>query len=165
MVGNRLADADAVSGSQFSHPENPTVCQGCRNCDQWQSEGRGSSSRVADQARRNQNAVRSAQVEAGEFILSGLANESPIFALASVPFVATSYPAALKLYNASKAYLTAERERQNIVSLFSVPWPGQGLYTDRAIDGVEDLQGLKMRAYSPQTERLAQAVGAVPTQV
>jgi TRAP-type C4-dicarboxylate transport system substrate-binding protein len=111
------------------------------------------------------NAVRSAQVEAGEFILSGLANESPIFALDSVPFVATSYPAALKLYNASKADLTAELERQNIVPLFSVPWPGQGLYTDRAIDGVEDLQGLKMRAYSPQTERLAQAVGAVPTQV
>lgn len=111
------------------------------------------------------NAVRSGQAQMGEFILSSLANEAPIFALDSVPFVATSFEGAAKLYEVSNEDLTAELERQRMTPLFSVPWPGQGLYTDRAIEKIEDLQGVRMRAYSPQTERLAQLFGAVPTQV
>lgn len=111
------------------------------------------------------NAVRSGQAQMGEFILSSLANEAPIFALDSVPFVATSFEGAAKLYEVSNEDLSAELERQRMTPLFSVPWPGQGLYTDRAIEKIEDLQGVRMRAYSPQTERLAQLFGAVPTQV
>ena len=49
--------------------------------------------------------------------------------------------------------------------LYSVAWPPQGMYTDRAIATIDDLKGLRMRAYSPQTERLAQLSGAVPTQI
>lgn len=111
------------------------------------------------------NAVRSGQVEIGEFIISSLANEDPIFALDSVPFVATSYEDADKLYQASKTDLSAALEHQRMTPLFSVPWPGQGLYTDRPIETAADLQGVRMRAYSPQTERLAQLLGATPTQV
>lgn len=111
------------------------------------------------------NAVRSQQVQIGEFILANLANEDPIFALDSVPFMATSFEDARHLYDASRDKLSEKFERQGLKPLFSVPWPGQGLYTDRAIETVEDLHGLKMRAYSPQTERLAQLVGSVPTQV
>lgn len=111
------------------------------------------------------NAVRSGQVEIGEFIISNLANENAVFALDSVPFLATSYEDARKLYEASKADLAAALEAQRMLPLFSVPWPGQGLYTDRDIETVDDVKGLRMRAYSPQTERLAQLLGAVPTQV
>src|SRR5690554_960099 len=111
------------------------------------------------------NAVRSQQIEIGEFIISNLANENPIFALDSVPFVAVSFDDSWKMYQASKPALEEELGRQNLKVLFSVPWPPQGLYTDRAIEKIEDLKGIKMRAYSPQTERLAQLAGTVPTQV
>ncbi len=111
------------------------------------------------------NAVRSKQIEIGEFIISNLANENPIFALDSVPFVAVSFDDSWKMYQASKPALEEELGRQNLKVLFSVPWPPQGLYTDRAIEKIEDLKGIKMRAYSPQTERLAQLAGTVPTQV
>lgn len=111
------------------------------------------------------NAVRSAQVEIGEFIISGLANENPLFALDSVPFLAASFKDAGYLYGVSKESLTEAFNAQRATPLFSVPWPGQGLYTDREINTVEDLRGLKMRAYTPQTERLAQLLGSVPTQV
>lgn len=111
------------------------------------------------------NAIRSGQAEIGEFIISNLANENPIFALDSVPFVATSYDDARKLYDASKDKLTEALQAQRMMPLFSVPWPGQGLYTDRPANNVADLKSLKMRAYSPQTERLAQLLGAVPTQI
>lgn len=111
------------------------------------------------------NAVRSQQAEAGEFIISILANEDPIYALDSVPFLATSFEESRKLYDVSKEALAENLARQNVRVLFSVPWPPQGLYTDRPIEKIEDLSGLRMRAYSPQTERLAQLAGSVPAQI
>lgn len=111
------------------------------------------------------NAVRSGQVEIGEFIISNLANEDPLFALDAVPFLAASFEDSARLYDVSKAPLAEKLGEQRMTPLFSVPWPGQGLYTDREIKTVQDIRGLKMRAYSPQTERLAQHLGAIPTQV
>ena len=111
------------------------------------------------------NATRSRQIEMGEFIISGLANENPVFALDSVPFMATSYDESFKMYQVSKPYLDELFAKQNLKVLYSVAWPPQGLYTERPIEKIEDLKGLRMRAYSPQTERLAQLAGAVPTQI
>lgn len=49
--------------------------------------------------------------------------------------------------------------------LFSVPWPPQGLYTKKEIKTVDDLKGIKFRAYNPTLELFANNVGAAPTQV
>lgn len=111
------------------------------------------------------NAVRSGQVEMGEFIISGLANEHPVFALDSVPFVASSYDESAKMYKASKPYLEDVLGKQRVKVLYSVAWPPQGLYTERPIEKIEDLKGMRVRAYSPQTERFAQLAGGIPTQV
>lgn len=111
------------------------------------------------------NAVRSRQIPIGEFFISILANESPIFALDSVPFVATSFEDAKKLYMASKPELEKELSRQGLKVLYSVAWPPQGLYADRSINSIDDLQGLKFRVYNSQLARFAQLVGAVPAQV
>lgn len=111
------------------------------------------------------NAVRSRQIEMGEFLLSTLANEHAVFALESVPFLATSYEQSAKMYEVSKPYLNEALGKQRLKVLYSVAWPPQGLYTERPIENIEDLKGMKVRAYSPQTERFAQLAGAIPTQV
>lgn len=111
------------------------------------------------------NSVRSRQVEAGEFLLSALANENTLFAADAVPFMAVSHEDSEKLYQVTKPYLEEVLGRQNMKLLYAVAWPPQGMYTDRPINTIEDLKGLRMRAYSPQTERLAQLSGAVPTQI
>lgn len=111
------------------------------------------------------NAIRSNQIEIGEFIISGLANENPIFALDSVPFVAVSYDQSEKMYQVSKPYLEEQLGKQNLKVLYSVAWPPQGIYADRALETIDDIKGIRMRAYSPQTERFAQLAGAVPTQI
>ncbi len=49
--------------------------------------------------------------------------------------------------------------------LFAVPWPPQGLYTKKAINKVEDLKGIKFRAYNATLEAFANLVGAAPTQL
>jgi TRAP-type C4-dicarboxylate transport system substrate-binding protein len=47
--------------------------------------------------------------------------------------------------------------------LYSVAWPGQGIYTKNPMKSVADLKGTKFRTYSPQTARLAELLGASPT--
>lgn len=111
------------------------------------------------------NAVRSAQVPIGEFLLSRLANENAVFEVDSIPFLATSYDDAQRLWEASRPLVEALLQQQGLKVLFSVPWPPQGLYAKKEINSVADLKGLKFRAYNAATERLAELAGAVPTQV
>ncbi|KFB09678.1 TRAP transporter substrate-binding protein [Nitratireductor basaltis] len=111
------------------------------------------------------NAVRQGLAQAGEVLASRLSNESPIYEIDSVPFLATSYEDAKKLYDASKDALASKLEEQGLVLLYSVPWPPQGLYVNKEVNSVDDLKGMKMRAYNASTERLAQLAGGLPTQV
>ncbi|MCW8835525.1 MAG: TRAP transporter substrate-binding protein [Rhodospirillales bacterium] len=111
------------------------------------------------------NAVRTGQVPIGEFFLSRLSNENAVFGVDSLPFLATDYDAARKLWAASRPKINELLNKQRLMVLYSVPWPPQGLYTKKPVKTGNDLKGLKMRAYNALTEQLAQNVGAVPTQV
>lgn len=110
-------------------------------------------------------AVQSNQAQAGEILLTNFANEDPIYALDGLPFLATGYDAAWKLYQAQKPVLAKKLESQGMMLLFSVAWPPQGIYANNEINTVEDLKGLKWRAYSPVTARIAELVGAQPVTI
>jgi TRAP-type C4-dicarboxylate transport system substrate-binding protein len=110
-------------------------------------------------------AVQTGQAQAGEFILSGASNENPLYGVDSVPFLATSYADARRLYTASRPTLDKLLASQGMKLLFSVPWPGQSLYSSKPVNGPEDLRGTKMRAYSPATSRIAQLLKAQPTTI
>ncbi|RMD49348.1 MAG: C4-dicarboxylate ABC transporter substrate-binding protein [Alphaproteobacteria bacterium] len=111
------------------------------------------------------NAVRSGQVPIGEFLLSRLSNEDAAFAMDSLPFLATSYDEAARLWAAQKEAVSKLLERQGLMPLFSVPWPPQGLYTKKPVNRVEDLAGLRFRAYNATLEEFARLAGAQPVQV
>lgn len=111
------------------------------------------------------NAVRSGQVQIGEFLLSRLANENPVFEVDSIPFLATSYADARKLWAASRGETEKLLAKQRLKVLYAVPWPPQGIYAKKEIKTIADMKGVKFRAYNTATERLAELGGAVPTQV
>ncbi|UHD43959.1 TRAP transporter substrate-binding protein [Aureimonas altamirensis] len=111
------------------------------------------------------DAVRDGLVPIGEFLLSRLANEDPIFALDSIPFLASSYEESEALWAASREAVSAKLAEQGLTLLYAVPWPGQSLYLKQEITDPAQLQGLNFRAYNVATERLAALVGATPTQV
>ena len=111
------------------------------------------------------NSIRSGQVPIGEFYMGLLANEHPVFAIDSMPFLATDYDAAKKLWNVTKPTVAEQFEKQGLMVLFSVPWPPQGLYAKKEINNAEDMAGLRFRAYNATTTRLANLAGAVPTQI
>lgn len=111
------------------------------------------------------DAVRDGLVPIGEFLLSRLANEDPIFGLDSIPFLASSYEESAALWAASREAVSAKLAEQGLTALYAVPWPGQSLYLRKEVTDPAQLEGLNFRAYNVATERLAQLLGATPTQV
>src|SRR5437763_10063982 len=105
-------------------------------------------------------AVATGQAQMGEVLLSIHENEDPIFGLDVVPFLATSYPESMKLYQASKAVIEKKLAAQGIMLLFAVPWAPQGVYVNKPLASIDDMKGLKFRAYNVGTARIGELVGA-----
>ena len=110
-------------------------------------------------------AVQTGQTQAGEFILSGAANENALYGVDSIPFLATSYGGARRLSEVSRPTIEKLLASQGMKLLFTAPWPPQGLYSSKPIESAGDLRGTKMRAYNPATSRIAQLLGAQPTTI
>jgi len=108
-------------------------------------------------------AVSTGQVPIAEFLLGQFGNEEPVFFADNVPFLAAGYDAAWKLYQAQKPLLGKKLEGRGLILLYSVAWPGQGLYTKAPLKSVDDFKGTKFRTYSAYTARLAELLGASPT--
>ncbi|TAK45575.1 MAG: C4-dicarboxylate ABC transporter substrate-binding protein [Betaproteobacteria bacterium] len=108
-------------------------------------------------------AVSTGQVNIGEFLLGQFGNEEPVFNADNVPFLAAGYDNAWKLYQAQKSVLEKKLQGRGLRLLYSVAWPGQGIYSKNPLKSVDDLKGTKFRTYSPLTARLAELLGASPT--
>jgi TRAP-type C4-dicarboxylate transport system substrate-binding protein len=110
-------------------------------------------------------AVQQGQAQIGEILLVNFQNEWQIFGADGIPFLATSYDESMKLYQAQKPLLQKKLDQQGRMLLYTVAWPPQGIYTKRTLNSAADMKGLKWRAYSPATARIAELVGAQPVTV
>lgn len=110
-------------------------------------------------------AVQTGQAPIGERLLSAHQNENALFGTDSIPFLATSYEASAKLWKIAKPQLTKLLEKQNLILLYSVPWPAQGLYFKKPINSVADAKGIKFRGYNAATNELANLMGMNPVQI
>ena len=110
-------------------------------------------------------AVQGGQAQAGELLMVNFQNEWPLWGLDGIPFLATSYAESKKLYQASKETVQKKLAEQGMMLLYAVAWPPQGIFTKKQVESAADLKGIKWRAYSPATARIAELVGAQPVTV
>lgn len=110
-------------------------------------------------------AVQTGQVPIGERLLSGHQNESAIFGWDSVPFLVSSFDEHEKLYAAALPHVQELLAEQNMTMLYSVPWPPQGLYFNKEINSVADMEGLKFRSYNNATARMAELTKMLPVSI
>ena len=110
-------------------------------------------------------AVQGGQAQIGEILLVNFQNEWQVFGADGLPFLADSYDAAAKLWRAQKPMVEKKLAEQGMMVLYAVPWPPQGIYVKKPINSAADLKGVKWRAYSPATARIAELVGAQPVTV
>ena len=111
------------------------------------------------------SAVRIGQAQVGEILISLHDSEDPIFGIDVVPFLASSYDEARKLWAASKPAIERKLAAQGLMVLFAVPWPPQGIYSKKEINDVADMKGLSWRVYNAGTQRIAEIVDAYPVTI
>ena len=110
-------------------------------------------------------AVQGGQAQAGEILMANYQNEWALFGADGLPFLADSYDEAAKLWKVQRPVVEKKLGEQGMMVLFAVPWPPQGVYSKKPLNSAADLKGIKWRAYSPATARIAELVGAQPVTV
>jgi TRAP-type C4-dicarboxylate transport system substrate-binding protein len=109
--------------------------------------------------------VKTGQVQIGDIFMGILGNQNPVFKHDNIPFLATSFDQAQALWAAAKPEIEKALDKDGMKLLYAVPWPAQSLYTRNPVNSLADLEGEKMRAYSPSTSRLADLMGTIPTTI
>lgn len=110
-------------------------------------------------------AVQTGQAPIGERFMSAHANEEPLLGWDNLPFLATTYAENDKLWSVAKDKVNAALADQNLVTLYTCPWPGQGFYFNKEVTSSEDTQGVKFRSYNTATATFAEELGMIPVQV
>jgi TRAP-type C4-dicarboxylate transport system substrate-binding protein len=110
-------------------------------------------------------AVQGGQAPVGEILMANFENENPVYGADGIPFLAASYAESRRLYDAQKPVLERLLNAQGMKLLYTVPWPPQGIYSKKEVNSVADLRGIKWRAYSPATGRIAELIGAQPVTI
>lgn len=104
-------------------------------------------------------AVQRGQVPIGEIRLGVYGNEDPMFILAGLPFIASTYAEAWLLKDVQDEYFSEVFGEDGMRVLFYSPWPGQGFYTRFPVTAVEDFDGKKLRIYSTATQKMGEMLG------
>ncbi len=110
-------------------------------------------------------AVRKGLAPIGERLISALGNDNALFEVDSVPFLATGFADSKKLYEASKPALIEALEESRLHFLYSCPWPPQGFYSVKEANSLDDIAGMKFRAYNATTSKMAEGLGMLPTKI
>lgn len=107
-------------------------------------------------------AVHIADVQMGEFSLSLLADEEPILGVDMLPFLATNAENAMQLWAAQKTLIAPILDKKALKILFTLPWPGFGIYTKKPVQTLADFKGIHFKADNPVLEAFIKAIGATP---
>ena len=105
-------------------------------------------------------AVQSGQIQIGEVRLSAYGNEAEIFNLDNIPGIAANFDQAWTMMEVQKPYFDEMFAKNGMQIISYTAWPGQGFYTDAPIESLADLDGVKLRIYSQQTQKLGKGLGA-----
>jgi TRAP-type C4-dicarboxylate transport system substrate-binding protein len=110
-------------------------------------------------------AVQQGKAEAGETIMTSLVKDIPVAGADSIPFVVGSYKDAERLWKLQRPGIEKHFGERGLKLLYTVPWPPQGLHSNKPIRGLADFKGTQMRTYNATTLRIAEMLGARPVDV
>jgi TRAP-type C4-dicarboxylate transport system substrate-binding protein len=82
-----------------------------------------------------------------------------MYTLDSLPNVAGDYDAGWKLMEAQKPWFDKVFADAGMEILTYAPWPGQGFYTSFPVTDGSQIEGVKLRIYSPATQRMGELLG------
>ncbi len=92
-------------------------------------------------------AIAEGQLSIAEVPTGMVEGDAPVMALTAQPFIAHNAKEQRLLYELAKPTYDKVLDKFNQFMLYSSVWPFSGIYTQRPIRSVDDLEGLKMRVY------------------
>ena len=92
-------------------------------------------------------AVKDGTVAMADMFIPFTAGGGKVFGISALPFIATSYEDAYKLYQISKPAYEDTAKKWNQKLLYSVTWPASGFYANKKMESIEDFKGVKTRTY------------------
>jgi len=110
-------------------------------------------------------AVQQGKVEAGETLMTTMVKDIPLAGADSIPFVVGSYKDAQRLWKLQRPGIEKHFTQRGLKLLYAVPWPPQGLHSNKPMKGLADFRGTQMRTYNQTTTRIAEMLGAKPVDI
>lgn len=111
------------------------------------------------------SAVRDGIVQGADMLLTQQVGEAPLLGIESVPYLTRNQDDAALLRDTAWPYYEAVAAEFNQKFLYTVPWPGQGVFTQQPVKTVDDLAGVKLRTVDKNGTEFFKALGASPVQM
>lgn len=92
-------------------------------------------------------AVKDGSVAMTDMFIPFTSGGGKIFGISALPFVVSSYDEAYKLYEIAKPAYEKVAKKWNQKFLYIVSWPPTGIYTNKKVEKLSDLKGIKARTY------------------
>lgn len=109
--------------------------------------------------------VRDGIVDMADLLMSQQVGEEPLMGLQGLPYLVRNSAEQATMAKVAGPYYAKIAERNNQKFLYTVPWPGQGLFTKNAVATKADLQGLKVRTVEKNGTDFFGALKASPIQM
>jgi TRAP-type transport system periplasmic protein len=106
--------------------------------------------------------VKDGLVPVGEMLLGYVAGTEPVMDFSTMPFLVADYGEAHILGTVARPHIEKVFEKWNQKLLYWQYWSGAGLYTNKPINSLEDLKGLKLRTFNNVSTQWAKSAGAKP---
>ncbi len=103
--------------------------------------------------------VAQGQLAIAEVPTGMVEGDAPVLALTAQPFISSNAAEQRLLYEKAKPTYAKVLKKFNQFTLYTSVWPFSGIYTQREIKSVDDLQGLKMRVYDGTGLAFGKATG------
>ncbi|MGA0572392.1 TRAP transporter substrate-binding protein DctP [Variovorax sp. VNK109] len=110
-------------------------------------------------------ALEAGEIQLGEVLMSAYANLVPALNMDAIPFIVRGPEDARLMWQVSRASIEKALAARGLELLYAVPWPGQGLFSRKAVARLEDLKSMNFRVYNDATRRMAELSGATPANI
>ena len=104
-------------------------------------------------------AVKDGTVAMTDMFIPFTSGGGKVFGISALPFIASSYDDAYKLYQISKPAYEKTAKKWNQKLLYSVTWPPSGFYSNKAMTSISDFKGAKTRTYDKNSAAFVNQAG------
>lgn len=104
-------------------------------------------------------AVKDGTVAMTDMFIPFTSGGGKVFGVSALPFIASSYDDAFKLYQLAKPAYEKTAKKWNQKLLYSVTWPASGFYSKKELTSIKDFKGVKTRTYDKNSAAFVNKAG------